>query len=180
MIYPSAYTSVCVHTSQQETSKHLPFFKTTGHIKKHQELLLIRPVVSPVSLYTHSKTLIFPSEVSASPQTLCSSAFRLKNWYLEIFQTEKKFFSVPNGRKVKSTQVHGENSEDAGRYTAIAEKTYMPAERINTRWRILRANPSAGKPMNRQFAERLKLSEGFLGAFFKSKHSASCVFLSKL
>ena len=60
MIYLSAYTSVYVHTSQQETSKHQPQLEEEQDIlKKHQELLLIRPVVSPVSLYTHSKTLIF-------------------------------------------------------------------------------------------------------------------------
>jgi hypothetical protein len=70
---------MCSHFTTGNFKTSAPFLKTTGHIKKHQELLLIRPVVSPVSLYTHSKTLIFPSEVSASPQTLCSSAFRLKN-----------------------------------------------------------------------------------------------------
>jgi Fe-S cluster assembly scaffold protein SufB len=44
-----------------------------------ERTLIVADDDSYVSLYTHSKTLIFPSEVSASPQTLCSSAFRLKN-----------------------------------------------------------------------------------------------------
>ncbi|RGQ99763.1 hypothetical protein DWY68_17705, partial [Phocaeicola vulgatus] len=57
----------------------IPDYESLMQLNYRPQLLLIRPVVSPVSLYTHSKTLIFPSEVSASPQTLCSSAFRLKN-----------------------------------------------------------------------------------------------------
>ncbi len=38
-----------------------------------------------------AKHLIFLSEVSASPQTPCSSAFRLKDMHDKILQSEKIF-----------------------------------------------------------------------------------------
>jgi len=73
---------------------------------------------------------------------------------------------VPNGRKVKSTQVHRENSEDAGKYTAIAEKTYMPAERINTRLKNFKSQSFSRKSHEQGVCGEAETSEGFLGQFF--------------
>ena len=68
---------------------------------------------------------------------------------------------------MKSTQVHGENSEDAGKYTAIAEKTYMPAERINTRLKNFKSQSFSRKAHEQAVCGEAETSEGFLGAFFK-------------
>ena len=67
---------------------------------------------------------------------------------------------MPNGRKVKSTQVHGENSEDAGKYTAIAEKTYMPAERINTRLKNFKSQSFSRKAHEQAVCGEAETSEG--------------------
>jgi hypothetical protein len=67
---------------------------------------------------------------------------------------------------VKSTQVHGENSEDAGKYTAIAEKTYMPAERINTRLKNFKSQSFSRKAHEQAVCGEAETSEGFLGQFF--------------
>jgi len=67
---------------------------------------------------------------------------------------------------VKSTQVHGENSEDAGKYTAIAEKTYMPAERINTRLKNFKSQSFSRKSHEQGVCGEAETSEGFLGLFF--------------
>ena len=70
---------------------------------------------------------------------------------------------MPNGRKVKSTQVHRENSEDAGKYTAIAEKTYMPAERINTRLKNFKSQSFSRKAHEQGVCGEAETSEGFWG-----------------
>ena len=67
---------------------------------------------------------------------------------------------MPNGRKVKSTQVHRENSEDAGKYTAIAEKTYMPAERINTRLKNFKSQSFSRKAHKQGVCGEAETSEG--------------------
>ena len=67
---------------------------------------------------------------------------------------------MPNGRKVKSTQVHRENSEDAGKYTAIAEKTYMPAERINTRLKNFKSQSFSRKAHEQTVCGEAETSEG--------------------
>ena len=67
---------------------------------------------------------------------------------------------MPNGRKVKSTQVHRENSEDAGKYTAIAEKTYMPAERINTRLKNFKSQSFSRKAHEQEVCGEAETSEG--------------------
>ena len=67
---------------------------------------------------------------------------------------------MPNGRKVKSTQVHRENSEDAGKYTAIAEKTYMPAERINTRLKNFKSQSFSRNADEQSVCGEAETSEG--------------------
>jgi hypothetical protein len=62
--------------------------------------------------------------------------------------------------------IHGENSEDAGKYTAIAEKTYMPAERINTRLKNFKSQSFSRKAHEQGVCGEAETSEGFLGQFF--------------
>jgi len=62
--------------------------------------------------------------------------------------------------------IHGENSEDAGKYTAIAEKTYMPAERINTRLKNFKSQSFSRKAHEQAVCGEAETSEGFLGQFF--------------
>ena len=107
-----------------------------------------------------AKYLVFLSEVSASPQTSCSSAFRLKDIHDKILQPKKIFQRdrVSDVVLVGFLSVFG--------FTFIHLLT--TAERKNYAVEGSRCiNLSAGMPMNRTFAERLKLLKEFLGAFFK-------------
>ena len=106
-----------------------------------------------------AKYLVFLSEVSASPQTSCSSAFRLKDIHDKILQPKKIFQRdrVSDVVLVGFLSVFG--------FTFIHLLT--TAERKNYAVEGSRCiNLSAGMPMNRTFAERLKLLKDF-GAFFK-------------
>lgn len=55
---------------------------------KEQELFKIWPVVFFHNGIYMPKRLIFPSDLSAPPQTPCPSAFRLKDMHCEMFQPE--------------------------------------------------------------------------------------------
>ena len=97
-----------------------------------------------------AKHLVFLSEVSVSPQTSCSSAFRLKDMHDKILQPKKIFQRdrVSDVVLVGFLSVFG--------FTFIHLLT--TAERKNYAVEGSRCiNLSAGMPMNRTFAERLKL-----------------------
>ena len=101
-------------------------------------------------LHNMAKYLVFLSEVSASPQTSCSSAFRLKDIHDKILQPKKIFQRdrVSDVVLVGFLSVFG--------FTFIHLLT--TAERKNYAVEGSRCiNLSAGMPMNRTFAERLKL-----------------------
>ncbi len=101
-------------------------------------------------LHNMAKYLVFLSEVSASPQTSCSSAFRLKDIHDKILQPKKIFQRdrVSDVVLVGFLSVFG--------FTFIPLLT--PAERKNYAVEGSRCiNLSAGMPMNRTFAEKLKL-----------------------
>ncbi len=103
-----------------------------------------------------AKYLIFLSEVSASPQTPCSSAFRLKDMHDKIIQPEKIF---QRGR-VSDAVLFGSLSVFGFTFIhllATAERKNCAVEGSQ------RINLSAEKPMNRVFVERLKLLKDFLG-----------------
>ncbi|NMW38814.1 hypothetical protein HKQ55_01100 [Bacteroides vulgatus] len=103
-----------------------------------------------------AKYLVFLSEVSASPQTSCSSAFRLKDIHDKILQPKKIFQRdrVSDVVLVGFLSVFG--------FTFIHLLT--TAERKNYAVEGSRCiNLSAGMPMNRTFAERLKLLKDFWG-----------------
>ena len=103
-----------------------------------------------------AKHLIFLSEVSASPQTPCSSAFRLKDMHDKILQPEKIF---QRGR-VSHAVLFGSLSGFG--FTFIHLLT--TAERKNCAVEgSQRINLSAEKPMNRAFVGRLKLLKDFWG-----------------
>ena len=114
-----------------------------------------------------AKYLVFLSEVSASPQTSCSSAFRLKDIHDKILQPKKIFQRdrVSDVVLVGFLSVFG--------FTFIHLLT--TAERKNYAVEGSRCiNLSAGMPMNRTFAERLKLLKDFWGhssreGYFSSK-----------
>ena len=114
-----------------------------------------------------AKYLVFLSEVSASPQTYCSSAFRLKDIHDKILQPKKIFQRdrVSDVVLVGFLSVFG--------FTFIHLLT--TAERKNYAVEGSRCiNLSAGMPMNRTFAERLKLLKDFWGhssreGYFSSK-----------
>ena len=108
-------------------------------------------------LHNMAKYLVFLSEVSASPQTSCSSAFRLKDIHDKILQPKKIFQRdrVSDVVLVGFLSVFG--------FTFIHLLT--TAERKNYAVEGSRCiNLSAGMPMNRTFAERLKLLK-VLGGF---------------
>ena len=118
-------------------------------------------------LHNMAKYLVFLSEVSASPQTSCSSAFRLKDIHDKILQPKKIFQRdrVSDVVLVGFLSVFG--------FTFIHLLT--TAERKNYAVEGSRCiNLSAGMPMNRTFAERLKLLKDFGGhssreGYFSSK-----------
>ncbi|HAZ52627.1 hypothetical protein K0G15_14155 [Phocaeicola vulgatus] len=118
-------------------------------------------------LHNMAKYLVFLSEVSASPQTSCSSAFRLKDIHDKILQPKKIFQRdrVSDVVLVGFLSVFG--------FTFIHLLT--TAERKNYAVEGSRCiNLSAGMPMNRTFAERLKLLKDFWGhssreGYFSSK-----------
>ena len=76
-----------------------PFWKTTGRIPKTSVPFSNTSCCFYVSdaYFFHlpgiymAKHFIFPSEVSASPQTPCSSAFRLKDSIVHFFQPERRW-----------------------------------------------------------------------------------------
>ena len=118
-------------------------------------------------LHNMAKYLVFLSEVSVSPQTSCSSAFRLKDIHDKILQPKKIFQRdrVSDVVLVGFLSVFG--------FTFIHLLT--TAERKNYAVEGSRCiNLSAGMPMNRTFAERLKLLKDFWGhssreGYFSSK-----------
>ena len=118
-------------------------------------------------LHNMAKYLVFLSEVSASPQTSCSSAFRLKDIHDKILQPKKIFQRdrVSDVVLVGFLSVFG--------FTFIHLLT--TAERKNYAVEGSQCiNLSAGMPMNRTFAERLKLLKDFWGhssreGYFSSK-----------
>ena len=121
-----------------------------------------------------AKYLVFLSEVSASPQTSCSSAFRLKDIHDKILQPKKIFQRdrVSDVVLVGFLSVFG--------FTFIHLLT--TAERKNYAVEGSRCiNLSAGMPMNRTFAERLKLLKDFWGhssreGYFVSIRPRACFF----
>ena len=103
-----------------------------------------------------AKYLVFLSEVSASPQTSCSSAFRLKDIHDKILQPKKIF----QRDRVSDVALFG--------FLSVFGFTFIhlltTAERKNYAVEGSRCiNLSAGMPMNRTFAERLKLLKDFWG-----------------
>ncbi len=107
-----------------------------------------------------AKHLVFLSEVSVSPQTSCSSAFRLKDIHDKILQPKKIF----QRDRVSDVVLFG--------FLSVFGFTFIhlltTAERKNYAVEGSQCiNLSAGMPMNRTFAERLKLLKDFWGAFFK-------------
>ena len=87
-----------------------------------------------------------PSEVSASPQTACSWAFRLKDWLLKFFS---RVFILSAGIYVFSAMaVYFPASSEFSPCTCVLF-TFRPLGTLK--------NFSAGMPMNKAFAERLKL-----------------------
>jgi hypothetical protein len=139
------------------------FKKRTGAFSKTTGCFDVFPLV----LYNMAKHLVFLSEVSASPQTSCSSAFRLKDIHDKILQPKKIFQRdrVSDVVLVGFLSVFG--------FTFIHLLT--TAERKNYAVEGSRCiNLSAGMPMNRTFAERLKLLKDFWGhssreGYFSSK-----------
>ena len=100
-------------------------------------------------LHNMAKYLVFLSEVSASPQTSCSSAFRLKDIHDKILQPKKIFQRdrVSDVVLVGFLSVFG--------FTFIHLLT--TAERKNYAVEGSQCiNLSAGMPMNKAFVERLK------------------------
>lgn len=70
------------------------FLKDQELFKKEQELFQKQQDVFDaflLVLHNMAKYLVFLSEVSASPQTSCSSAFRLKDIHDKILQPKKIF-----------------------------------------------------------------------------------------
>ena len=101
-------------------------------------------------LHNMAKYLVFLSEVSASPQTSCSSAFRLKDIHDKILQPKKIF----QRDRVSDVVLFG--------FLSVFGFTFIhlltTAERKNYAVEGSQCiNLSAGMPMNRTFAERLKL-----------------------
>ena len=118
-------------------------------------------------LHNMAKYLVFLSEVSASPQTSCSSAFRLKDIHDKILQPKKIF----QRDRVSDVVLFG--------FLSVFGFTFIhlltTAERKNYAVEGSQCiNLSAGMPMNRTFAERLKLLKDFWGhssreGYFSSK-----------
>ena len=135
------------------------FLKDQELFKKEQELFQKQQDVFDaflLVLHNMAKYLVFLSEVSASPQTSCSSAFRLKDIHDKILQPKKIFQRdrVSDVVLVGFLSVFG--------FTFIHLLT--TAERKNYAVEGSRCiNLSAGMPMNRTFAERLKLLKDFWG-----------------
>ncbi len=103
-----------------------------------------------------AKYLVFLSEVSVSPQTSCSSAFRLKDIHDKILQPKKIF----QRDRVSDVVLFG--------FLSVFGFTFIhlltTAERKNYAVEGSQCiNLSAGMPMNRTFAERLKLLKDFGG-----------------
>ena len=101
-----------------------------------------------------AKHLVFLSEVSVSPQTSCSSAFRLKDIHDKILQPKKIF----QRDRVSDVVLFG--------FLSVFGFTFIhlltTAERKNYAVEGSQCiNLSAGMPMNRTFAERLKLLKDF-------------------
>ena len=119
-----------------------------------------------------------PSEVSASPQTSCSSAFRLKDMHDKILQPKKIF----QRDRVSDVVLFG--------FLSVFGFTFIhlltTAERKNYAVEGSQCiNLSAGMPMNRTFAERLKLlkeKQGVLPCYTirVEKHQNILLFLKKL
>ena len=146
------------------------FLKDQELFKKEQELFQKQQDVFDaflLVLHNMAKYLVFLSEVSASPQTSCSSAFRLKDIHDKILQPKKIFQRdrVSDVVLVGFLSVFG--------FTFIHLLT--TAERKNYAVEGSRCiNLSAGMPMHRTFAERLKLLKDFWGhssrkGYFSSK-----------
>lgn len=105
---------------------------------------------------TWQNTLFFFAEVSVSPQTSCSSAFRLKDMHDKILQPKKIF----QRDRVSDVVLFG--------FLSVFGFTFIhlltTAERKNYAVEGSQCiNLSAGMPMNRTFAERLKLLKVFGG-----------------
>lgn len=98
-----------------------------------------------------------PSEVSASPQTPCSWAFRLKDWLLKFFS---RVFILSAGIYVFSAMaVYFPASSEFSLCTCVLF-TFRPLGTLKDFFQSERfrgINSSAGMPMNKAFAERLKL-----------------------
>jgi len=137
------------------------FKKRTGAFSKTTGCFDVFPLV----LYNMAKHLV--SEVSVSPQTSCSSAFRLKDMHDKILQPKKIF----QRDRVSDVVLFG--------FLSVFGFTFIhlltTAERKNYAVEGSQCiNLSAGMPMNRTFAERLKLLKDFWGhssreGYFSSK-----------
>ena len=128
------------------------FKKRTGAFSKTTGCFDVFPLV----LYNMAKHLVFLSEVSVSPQTSCSSAFRLKDMHDKILQPKKIF----QRDRVSDVVLFG--------FLSVFGFTFIhlltTAERKNYAVEGSQCiNLSAGMPMNRTFAERLKLLKVFGG-----------------
>ena len=129
------------------------FLKDQELFKKEQELFQKQQDVFDaflLVLHNMAKYLVFLSEVSASPQTSCSSAFRLKDIHDKILQPKKIF----QRDRVSDVVLFG--------FLSVFGFTFIhlltTAERKNYAVEGSQCiNLSAGMPMNRTFAERLKL-----------------------
>ena len=97
-----------------------------------------------------------PSEVSASPQTACSWAFRLKDWLLKFFS---RVFILSAGIYVFSAMaVYFPASSEFSPCTCVLF-TFRPLGTLKDFFQSERfrgINSSARMPMNKAFAERLK------------------------
>ena len=82
------------------------------------------------------KRLIFPSDLSATPQTPCLSAFRLKDWTHENFKPDKKHKKKPNTQKLLVDDIKNTpnlNSSDVVRFVTeqndfFEDAAYMEVE----------------------------------------------------
>ena len=128
------------------------FLKDQELFKKEQELFQKQQDVFDaflLVLHNMAKYLVFLSEVSVSPQTSCSSAFRLKDMHDKILQPKKIF----QRDRVSDVVLFG--------FLSVFGFTFIhlltTAERKNYAVEGSQCiNLSAGMPMNRTFAERLK------------------------
>ena len=106
---------------------------------KEQELFKIWPVVFSHNGIYMPKRLIFPSDLSAIPQTPCPSAFRLKDMHREMFQPENilQENQIPKNRR-NTGPAEGFQSPAEGFPSPILQPECRRTGRLREEWRIWR------------------------------------------